>query len=689
MTLAFSGLGVLAVVAWKSWPFCVEHWYIAKLDSEDRGAREDAVAKLSGMASARAVPYLIQAIARRSQEEGEPFVDRVALSFPRGFPTAERASYEQSWRRKCSKAIEAAGIEALPGLEGKLRSKDPIERLWAAHQIGQLGLGAATTTANLYPLLSDEDPRVRRWAARALGSIGSRSPAVLQSLGEALRTRANPPDLRESCVEALLATVQIAGERFVLPSIRIRSGVFEIEGETGLQPEELRLEALENMSLVLSILAEAICEEDEAVRPAIIRAFFVVLRSPWLGGGYQRGNLRFDPQPLLLRLAADRDAAARGEAARFLARAATFDEPTLAALAGALGDRESSVRMAAASELKARGSFALPAWMAALKSGIPVHPETADALASMGAEAERCWPFLLERLPGAQEDSVGSLGRALGRIGSASGIGVPELASALKSSSSSARRGAAEALGHYGAAASQAGPALLEALDDEDPSVRTLAAFSLVAARGVAPEALAEKAVPILSGCLSDDDPSVRRRAGEALGALGPAARAATAALIIALRNEHEQVNDWALLALGEIGPDAWAAVPAVLSILKADDGQDLRDAFRVIKAIGREPELTIPVLRRYLTEPHALYTAFAADSLTAFGEKSLPALMDALSSENERVRDGAIRSLGRLGPAGRVALPALARVEAEDPVERLRVQAGLARERIAAEPGS
>jgi len=66
-----------------------------------------------------------------------------------------------------------------------------------------------------------------------------------------------------------------------------------------------------------------------------------------------------------------------------------------------------------------------------------------------------------------------------------------------------------------------------------------------------------------------------------------------------------------------------------------------------------------------------------------------LPALMDALSSENERVRDGAIRSLGRLGPAGRAALPALAKVEAKDLVERLRVQAGLARERITAEPGS
>jgi HEAT repeat protein len=688
MVLALLGLGVLAVVGWKSWPLCVEHWYIAKLGSENPSAREDAVAKLSGMASVRAVPYLIQAIARHSQEEGEPFVDRVAFS-PRGFPTTERASYEQTWRRKCSKAIEAAGIEALPGLEEKLGSKDPLERLWAAHQIGQLGLEAAAATGNLFPLLSDEDPRVRRWAARALGSIGSRSPAVLQSLGEALRTRANPPELRESCVEALLASVQASGERFVNPSVGIGKAVVEIRGEASLQPEELRIEALENMSTVLSILAEAIFEEDEAVRPAIIHALFVMLRSPWLGVGCLRGNIRFDPQPLLLRLAADRDAAVRGEVARFLTRTAIFDEPTLAALTRALGDREFSVRRVAAAELKARGSLALPVWMAALKWDIPVHPEIADALVSMGAEAEPCWPFLLERLPGAQEDSVGSLARALGRIGAASGIGVPELASALKSSSSSARRGAAEALGHYGAAASRAGPALLEALDDEDPAVRTLAAFSLVAARGVPPEALAEKAVPILSGCLSDDDPSVRRRAGEALGALGPAARAATPALIGALRNEHEQVNDWALLALGEIGPDAWAAVPAVLSILKADDGQDLRDTFRVIKAIGREPELTIPVLRRYLTEPHALYTAFAADSLTAFGEKSLPALMDALSSGNERVRDGAIRSLGQLGPAGKAALPALAKVEAKDPVERLRVQAGLARERITAEPGS
>jgi HEAT repeat protein len=286
-------------------------------------------------------------------------------------------------------------------------------------------------------------------------------------------------------------------------------------------------------------------------------------------------------------------------------------------------------------------------------------------------------------LPRVEEDSVSSLAAALGKIGAASGIGVSELAVALESPGAAARRCAAKALGHYGAAAAAAGPALLAALDDEDPAVRGAAALSIVSARVMPIESVPEKAVPILADCLGDQDPSVRRRAGEALGALGPAAKAAVPALARALTNKHGQVNDWALAALEAIGPEAAAAVPTVLSIIEADDGRDLRDMFRLLKAIGREPDLAIPALRRFLAEPHELYGAFAADTLAAFGERAVPALVEALSSRDQRVRRGAIRSLGDLGPAAGEALPALATVEAEDPLEWLRVQARLAGERI------
>jgi hypothetical protein len=141
VVLGLCGLAVVAVVAWKSWRIGLEHWYIAKLDLEDRTLREDAVARLTGMASVRAVPYLIEAIARRAGEEEE--IDSAA------------------WPERCCHAIAAAGVGALPGLEGKLRSESPVERLWAAGLIGRLGLDAAGAVGDLFPLLSDEDPRVR------------------------------------------------------------------------------------------------------------------------------------------------------------------------------------------------------------------------------------------------------------------------------------------------------------------------------------------------------------------------------------------------------------------------------------------------------------------------------------------------------------------------------------------------
>ena len=71
---------------------------------------------------------------------------------------------------------------------------------------------------------------------------------------------------------------------------------------------------------------------------------------------------------------------------------------------------------------------------------------------------------------------------------------------------------------------------------------------------------------------LSDQDASVRANAAEALGEIGPEAKAAVPALIEASKHEEAGVRANATYALGRIGSDAKAAVPALIEKLKDEN---------------------------------------------------------------------------------------------------------------------
>lgn len=60
-----------------------------------------------------------------------------------------------------------------------LRSKDSVERLRAANELGKLGAGAASAVAALGSALGDEIPEVRNAAADALGKVGKPAVAVV------------------------------------------------------------------------------------------------------------------------------------------------------------------------------------------------------------------------------------------------------------------------------------------------------------------------------------------------------------------------------------------------------------------------------------------------------------------------------------------------------------------------------
>ncbi|MFH9675051.1 HEAT repeat domain-containing protein [Streptomyces sp. NPDC017405] len=136
------------------------------------------------------------------------------------------------------------------------------------------------------------------------------------------------------------------------------------------------------------------------------------------------------------------------------------------------------------------------------------------------------------------------------------------------------------------------------------------------------------------------------------------------------------------LTALGAIGDRH--AVPELLRLLSgAPGGPGARDAL-VPRLIGTLTELgaaaqAAPALRALLTTRHAATAAGALWSADGDTGVVLPVLLRELSRGDARIRLGAARQLGRLGPAARPALPLLHRLVRSGPLpERVPVACAL-----------
>ena len=81
----------------------------------------------------------------------------------------------------------------------------------------------------------------------------------------------------------------------------------------------------------------------------------------------------------------------------------------------------------------------------------------------------------------------------------------------------------------------------------------------------------------------------MRINAALALGGIGPAAKDAVPALIIALKDEEENIRLTAALALGDNGPAAKDAVPALTKWLKDENEDERKAAQAALKKIKAE----------------------------------------------------------------------------------------------------
>ena len=259
--------------------------------------------------------------------------------------------------------------------------------------------------------------------------------------------------------------------------------------------------------------------------------------------------------------------------------------------------------------------------------------------------------------------------KALSGIGPAAESAVPALVAALREDDEWMRQAAVIALTKIGPAAV---PALATTLRD-DAWVRRLA---LVALNGIG--RAAEAAVPALVAALEDDDKWVRQGAAAALEKIGPAAESAVPALIAALKDDDEGVLGSAVLALGKIGPAAKSAVPALIAALK------LGEQLSICLALTKIGSAAVPALLAALSDDDEEARKWVVLTLGEIGpaaEPAIPALVAELKDEDEEVRRSAILALGRIGPAAEPAIPALvAALKDEDEEVRRSVVLALGR---------
>ena len=243
----------------------------------------------------------------------------------------------------------------------------------------------------------------------------------------------------------------------------------------------------------------------------------------------------------------------------------------------------------------------------------------------------------------------------------------------LKSQNDRLRYRAADTLAKIG---ERAVHPLAEALNDEDPIVDSLAAQAL---GKIGPNAKA--AVPaLLEGLYDEDkDPIVGSCAAEALGKIGPHA---VPALVEALNNEHEDVRRHAARALGEIGPDAKAAVPVLLEVLNDEDEDVCECAAEALGKIGPDAKAAVPILTEVLKRSSsvAIYAQYALAQITGTPQNYIAALVGLLQDRQYRKYDedhdwwyGSAVDIPRLlMEIGKAAIPAvLEALQDEEPFVR------------------
>jgi HEAT repeat protein len=328
----------------------------------------------------------------------------------------------------------------------------------------------------------------------------------------------------------------------------------------------------------------------------------------------------------------DSDPGVRGAAAGSLGRIGPTAEAATAALIGALGDEEFKVRKLsrwALGQIDPPAARAVPPLLKALEPGARVRRREGPG--------EEFWVILEEeehraKFPKAvvrllyrsrwqgldEEEHRAKFLKAVEdrRLPWAIRRAVCADLAKFEEACQDRRDAALTLIGRYGRAARAAVPSLVEALEESPYGILGIA-DSLA---GIDPEAL----VTALIKALQRSEGEWRLWASEALGRLGPKARAAIPALIGALDHESKGARAGAARALAAI--DLEASVATLLARLAGSDAAERRRAAEALGDMGPTAEAARAALIRALEDEDVEVRRYAAHGLGDAGPRAASA---------------------------------------------------------------
>lgn len=417
--------------------------------------------------------------------------------------------------------------------------------------------------------------------------------------------------------------------------------------------------------------------------------------------------------PALRKLLRDEDVRTRVSAARAIWQIAEDTESAVPVLAAALKDAEWILRSAilrtlgeigpaareavpAIRDVVAQKHFVTSLWGAVALGRIGVaHRDTVlllfdllaltrlgdhdslaavSALRRLGAPAV---PVLREKLQGEDSDSRALAAHVLGEMAPGAADAIPDLIAALNDPVQSVRGSAVRALSRFGPAAAPAVPTLMDMLEREEDR-RGQVASALAA---IGPQA--RPALVLLIQLLERERHARTRRCIiQAIGAVGAGAATIVPVLSKALNDKEEHVRAEAAEALGKLGPAARAAVPLLHQALIGKEERYPR-AYAVDALLRIDPsyaQVAIPVLIQGLDHGDP-YRFLSSDALARIGAPAVLVLARVLDGERSKMhmRRMAVRTLRKIGPPAKAALPALRRAMRETERRDLRVRAAVA----------
>ncbi|MFO0822416.1 MAG: HEAT repeat domain-containing protein [Gemmataceae bacterium] len=494
--------------------------------------------------------------------------------------------------------VRDRAVRVLAGMEADFRPRDqePAIMLW-------LGERTKEIPALLEKMLADDDVRVRLTVAQAIAYrapqlsektipivIAARSDRTVRADGNTAVETFRP--VAHEAAKALIPLFDSKQEHLRTWAIETLADLPVAAEVATVLKDGKTARTREAAAKCLSFRYSSVPGPVAALKAALTDSEFTVRHAAALGL-FQIGTdaERIATAPVLIESMKQDNEAVRLEAIRKLTLIGVAAKPAVPELKRLLANSKHEVAREAALALvrvvPKDAADAIPVLLRGLQGSDSELSQSARALGELGPAAKIAVPELLKKSEACQMPLRLELAQAAAQIDPAYGSWVVDICIAVfrdpKTRGQHVRELAADALVKRGPKAKAAMPALLEVMREKGPH-RMEIALAMIA---IDP-ANAEPALAWARKCLNEkNEHDDFRELLAQVKALGPAAKPLLPELMELLNSKTTSVRQDAVIAIGRIGPDAKAALPRLKELAENDSlGRIQFHADRAIKQI-------------------------------------------------------------------------------------------------------